>query len=360
MKNKRTIIVITEEKKEFTARAVKEMFAGLSEYAVIIIGTSELTGIAENFVTEKVLREDGKIVAAYRRVKGFIRNRKLDKIPKHKMSYKSNDIKHRKIANILSRYNPNLIVLDAPDVLSETVACRDKFAPDVPVYMIIDDYFLNKQLINNGIGAYFVENIAIKTVLVNEGIAEDRVKLIDLPVPNAFLEQNCEAFAERFDLDPNKKTVLFAAGCDGDGIEYALEEAEPCRQDYNFLVYAGNDRGLNARLTAKKYKVFNEGVYPGTLCAAADVIVARPLSHYLSAAFASKKPFLMLAPIGESEKRTADYIRGYITDVTESTALIKALSDGLNGEFYVKNPNPDNREKVDLFACLNDIKQNKI
>ncbi len=324
MQNKKTVLIFTDAARAMSASAVKEqLLEELPDAVVIIIDDLELHADAVRDYIEKVFKlkvnfEKNRAVREERKLA-----RKIDETPKSSNVYKLQN-SYKKMENIFNRYTPDLVVTIGYGAFNEAVAVRDKLCAKTRIASVIDDYALNRQLINTYIDAYVVENMAVKTTLVNNYVKESRISLADIPVRKSFvLAPPQSKVLEELRLETKLPTLLSVA-CAEKGCEQ-FETLAAYKDKFNILVYTGTNRAAYSEASGTGLAAYNEGTAIETLYAAADVVLTNPDSYYVAAARETGKLIALWTPASAIEKRNAAFLAGMTADCSDRHRLTRFL-----------------------------------
>lgn len=326
MLNKKTVLIFTDASRALSASAVKEQILDeIPDAVVIIIDDLELHADAvrdyiENVFKLKVNFEKNRAIREERRLA-----RKIDEMPKSTNIFKLQN-SYKKMENIFNRYTPDLVVTIGYGAFNEAVAVRDKLNAKTRIASVIDDYALNRQLINTYIDAYVVENMAVKTTLVNNYVKESRISLADIPVRKSFREappQN--KVAEDMKLERKLPTLLCVA-CSDKGVDVAEFETLAAYKDkFNILVYTGTNRAMYSASAGLGLAAYNEGTALEILYSAADVVLTPPDSYYVAAARETGKLIALWEASCAIERRNAAFLAGFVIDCSDRHRLNRFL-----------------------------------
>ena len=324
MQNKTTVLIFTDAVRALSASAVKEqILEELADAVVIIIDDLELHADAvrdyiENVFKLKVNFEKNRAVREERRLA-----RKIDETPKSTNAYKLQN-SYKKMENIFNRYTPDLVVTIGYGAFNEAVAVRDKLGAKTRIASVIDDYALNRQLINTYIDAYVVENMAVKTTLVNNYVKEGRITLADIPVRKSFVEAPPQAkVLDDMRLEKKLPTLLSVAFEEKGDAQF--ETLAAYKDKFNILVYTGMNRAAYSQAVGASLAAYNEGTSIETLYAAADVVLTPPNSYFVAAARETGKLIALWAPSSAIERRNAAFLAGITADCSDRHRLTRFL-----------------------------------
>ncbi len=330
MKSKKTVLIITDPRGESNANAIRAMLSTQKDLLAIIIGKGEFRGIVARVAKDRLVSEGGTIFTQWEKVKEKLYERRSDDKKKWDLAYNSKNYAHRKMVNAITRYTPDVIIVNADSMLECVLVGRKQARPDAKVVVVPAEFSINKQYLSEEVDLYIVHNEAMKVEFETHGIVSEKIAIAGLPTdPKGQKEHKASEaiYIEKGVVEASKKTVLFlAATNDAQGIEYALEEAMPAKNDYNYLVYCGRDRKLLQYCKENGITAYNEGSDYYELVNIADYVVTRPIASNLIASFAQKNVIYMLAAVGKVEERYAANVAETVINVSKSTDLIARLS----------------------------------
>ena len=311
MLNRRTAIIFTDADRANSAGAVRQQLSELLPGgAVIVIDSAELYADAFKDFLEKVFG----IPANIEKRLAALRKRRIKSLvfvtPESVNCFKSTDA-YKRMENILNRYTPELVVCIGFGAFNEAVAVRDKQKASFKVVSYIDDFALNRQLINTYLDGYVVANMAIKTTLVNAKVAEDSVKLASCAVGKGFLTapEKVEALNE-LKLTAAKPIVLIQCSGEGDYTPY-FSAAARFGDEFTALAYCGDNRTAYKQALNSGLYAYNEGTSLPLLYAAAEAVMTPPESYYAAAAAVTGRILALTAPRNRLEMLNAEVLAPY-------------------------------------------------
>lgn len=336
MKNKKTVLIFANEKSGIFARAIKERLAPVKDILCIIIGEDEFRSTGMQIAKDILLNPDGLIIKTAKKLLEGSEERSIDKVPSPDITYKDRSVSYLKMRNVLSRYNPMLIIMMSGALSPEVLSVRAKFSPETKVFMLVKDFAIHCGIINPHIDKYFVENMAVLTMLTNAGVKEKKIAISNLPVSevyDVFIEK--QDACEKLELDPFIPVVLFCAyGKHTEQDKTALRELKEFASRCNVVAYCGGDRELLDYAMGIPFKAFNEGGDLNLLYSAADLVVTRPVSKTLIEAAYKQVLTVLLPPSSEMEKRSIKGLKGLAVDASAKGGLVTFLDDYLRTEGY--------------------------
>lgn len=330
MKSKKTVLIFTDPRGEANANAIRAMLASEPDTLTIIIGKGEFRGMVARVAKDRLVAEGGVVATQWEKIKNRLYDKRSDDKKKWDLKYNSKNYAHRKMVNALTRYTPDVIIVNADSMLECVLVGRKQACPDAKVVVVPAEYSINLQFVCEYVDNYIVHNSLIKQDFVDSGVPEEKIIVTGMPIdPNGLKQHGASLskYVDKFGLNASKKTVLFlGAANDTQGIEYALEEAMPAKDDYNYVVYCGRDRNLLQYCKSHGLTALNEGTDIYELVNFADYVVTRPISANLTASFAQQNVIYLLSAVGKVEERYAENIAEAVVNVSKSTDLIAKLS----------------------------------
>lgn len=354
MLNRRTALIFTDADRANAATAVKQQLGELMPGgAVIIIDDAELYADAFKDFLEKVFGIPANIEKrlADRREKKI---RSLVGITPQSVNAFKNADEYKRMENILNRYTPELVVSIGFGAFNEAVAVRDKQGANFKVVAYIDDFALNRQLINTYLDGYVVSDMAIKTTLVNAKVDEDSVKLASLAVGKGFLTAPPKAEAlNGLKISAAKPVVTMVCTGKGDYAEY-FSAAARFSDEITFLAYCGENRVSYRQAIKYGFCAYNEGASLPELYSAAEAVMTPPESYYAAAAAATGKILALTAPRDNLEKMNAVALQPYSEKAFDEYAAENFFRHLLAGKLKpVPVPMPESGVGEALMSFVN-------
>lgn len=323
MKERKTAIIFTEEERAITATAIKEELLRIDSSAiVVIIGMMEIRNhVLADFISSviKVNVNPTKIVS---KTKQRVEYKNINKIPSCKLKYKNNTT-FRNMENILLRYNPALVITVGIGATEEVCATKEKIKSNFKVISVIDDYALNKNLIYSFVDAFLVENIAVKTEMVNNYIKEDIIYLADIPVMSSLKEEiKKEQASLKTGVDITKPTVLLVvAPNDTDAYKHQIKTIDRFREKYNIRIFVYDNPEAVSLANGHNLKASTDLDELNLLYSVADIVISCPFSAVLEPAFMKGKLVGLGAPQTALEKKIFCYLSDRVAPCENANRL---------------------------------------
>jgi processive 1,2-diacylglycerol beta-glucosyltransferase len=240
------------------------------------------------------------------------------KIVKNSSSLKNflHKTSHKKISKLFARYRP------------ETVVCTQAFpcgmvadykrAYNIPVTLIgvLTDFEPHSFWVNEGVDYYVVPTLEAKERMVAMGVNPDIIKIYGIPIKAKFATQlDKRPILERYNLDPEKPTILVMGGGQGLGpIKTTVKSLIHMEMDLQVIVLAGkNEKIVNSlrRTAAKSDKKIMVCEYVNNvdeLMEISSLIISKPGGITTAECLAKGLPMVIVDPIPGQETRNTDFL----------------------------------------------------
>lgn len=337
MKGKKTVLIFTEAERAITATAVKEIFLGIDPKIIaIIIDVMELRNMALTDFLSNILSVDINLEKIEAKLEKRSAYRNIDKITPLDLSVKSK-ASYRNMENILLRYIPDLIITIGTGAVVEACAIRKKLDGSFKVVTVVDDYVLNKNLIYELVDLYLVENIAVKTDMVNSYVPESKILISDIPLMKTLNPSIVDIQSVSLLGFENKlpTLLLIIAPNDKEHYKWQIEVLARYSGKYNILIFAYDNEQCVAKFMPKELSIYTDINKLNMLYDASDIILACPYSAILEPAFRKGKLVALSGHNNELEKRTFEFIKNITAPCENEQRLIYFLDKYPREEYEI-------------------------
>lgn len=273
----------------------------------------------------------------------------------------------RPIASIINRLNTRIfsriLIQENPDFIVSTHFLPSEIAADLKteqkitskLITIVTDFGVHPFWVSEGTDTYVVASGFTKRQLLLEGIAENNIKELGIPIESKFLkEYNKEELFKKFNLQQNKFIVLIETGSFGIGPIEAIVDL--LYKDVQILVVCAKNKRLYKRLKNKNYpdvKVLGFVNNMHELMAVSDIIITKPGGLSISESLAMDLLPIFIVPIPGQEKENikalAHYGIGiYLEDINKIRDTVMGFRDHSEKLQEIKN---SIRKIKKPFAC---------
>lgn len=328
MLNKIKAVFFTDTYKTSVTNTLKSEFAS-EDRVGIIVAKNEVESVLKNNLLDRIVPTDSNLRYKIRNTILPLQNIASSKIKKKPIPFINfNKGIENRIKNALFRYNPQIIFVTDHTILDYCIKAVTQLGKGTKIVVPIDEFTLDKRIVNKNVDLYFVDNMELKQALSNEGVAEDRIEIFDLPIDKKFFEPIAHDVAvKKLNMDTSKKNILISASCIGDErFKKLVNELSEASLEANFIFACGKNRSLLTLVRAKGFIGFNESLDMKLALTACDLVVTRPTTIFMQEAIAKRKEIFTIYPIDKIEQNNQNYLSvDKIKKFEDSKALIDAI-----------------------------------
>ncbi|MGJ7922556.1 MGDG synthase family glycosyltransferase [Neobacillus sp. LXY-4] len=223
--------------------------------------------------------------------------------------YGSQEITKRKYLSIFPYGSSKLgqiIAVEQPDAIINTFPTLavphflKKTNTNIPTYNVVTDYCLHHSWIHPAISKYYVATQRLKKQLAQNGIHQNKISITGIPVQSQFEQSLCRpTLFNKYQLNPNRKTVLIVAGAYGVSKEIkTISEGLKNDDRLQILIVCGRNHQLYDQLRMKfqrenNIKVFGYVTNMAELFELATCVITKPGGIILSEALNKTVPIVL-------------------------------------------------------------------
>ncbi|AZB43264.1 diglucosyl diacylglycerol synthase [Bacillus sp. FJAT-42376] len=218
---------------------------------------------------------------------------------------------HKRLHEIILKEDPDIIINTFPMIVVPEY--RRRTGTVIPTFNVITDFCLHKIWVHENIDKYYVANEHVKEKIVSLGIRPSAVKVTGIPIRSQFEEElDHDQLMEKYELDPNKKTLLIMAGAHG----VLKNVRELCQSFLQYdhlqtIVVCGKNQVLKDSLTPlanaypKQIKALGYVERVDELFRISSCMITKPGGITLSEASAIGLPVILYKPVPGQEKENS-------------------------------------------------------
>jgi len=220
-----------------------------------------------------------------------------------------------KLQQIVASERPDVVINTFP-VLAMPELCR-RLNVSVPIHNVLTDFTIHSRWIHPWVDKYYVATEDLRQELLESGVLQNQVTVSGIPLKQSFHDESRlskEEINAKYNLQPDKKTVLIMAGSYGvlQGLK-ALTRKLSGRTDTQSIIVCGKNAGLHEAMTKEfgsdpSYRIFGFVQNVHELMRVADCIVTKPGGVTLSEALHCELPILLYRPVPGQERENAVYL----------------------------------------------------
>ena len=242
------------------------------------------------------------------------------------ISSRSNKIFAIKLLKLLREKQPDIIISTHPfgSQMCSYLKRKGKITAEIATTMT--DFSPHDQwLVGSDFTDYFfVAHDKMKDYLISKNIPEEKIFATGIPISSRFLKQyNKEEILKEFDLQKDKKTILFFGGGEfGLGKTQTVEIFESLIRDFNDLqviAISGKNPKMKESFNniVQKYnkensvKILEYTNQVPELMSISDLVVSKPGGLTTSESLASNLPMIIINPIPGQEEENAEFLESH-------------------------------------------------
>ncbi|MEI8349694.1 MAG: glycosyltransferase [Candidatus Omnitrophota bacterium] len=210
---------------------------------------------------------------------------------------------------------------------------KKHFGIKIPLVAVVTDYHPHGFWLHPAVDKYVVACSEAKEALIREGVNEDKIEILGIPISVKFLtSQPREQVVREFGFNEQLRTVLIMGGGLGIGpIAKIAQTLDDSSCDFQTIVVCGKNKKLyewfidNKSRFKKPIFCFEYVDFIHRLMDVADVIVTKSGGITISEALAKGLAIIITKPIPGQEERNVNYL-------LSKQAVIRADEPALVGE----------------------------
>lgn len=242
------------------------------------------------------------------------------------ISSRSNKIFAIKLLKLLREKQPDIIISTHPFGSQMCSYLKRKGKITAKIATIMTDFSPHDQwLVGSDFTDYFfVAHDKMKDYLISKNIPEEKIFATGIPISSRFLKQyNKEEILKEFDLQKDKKTILFFGGGEfGLGKTQTVEIFESLIRDFNdlqIIAISGKNPKMKESFNniVQKYnkensvKILEYTNQIPELMSISDLVVSKPGGLTTSESLVSNLPMIIINPIPGQEEENAEFLESH-------------------------------------------------
>lgn len=236
----------------------------------------------------------------------------VDKIYNKRMMNLYFKMGHKRLHQIVQNEQPDIIINTFPMIVVPEY--RRKTGTVIPTFNVLTDFCLHKIWVHENIDKYYVATNHVKNKLTEIGVHPSSIKVTGIPIRAQFEEkQNQKEIYKKYQLDPNKKTLLIMAGAHGvlKNVKELCQTFITNRKDIQTVVVCGKNTLLKesleplAQMYPENFKVYSYVERVDELYQITSCMITKPGGITLTEATALGVPVILFKPVPGQEKENA-------------------------------------------------------
>ncbi len=233
----------------------------------------------------------------------------------------ANKVMALKLNKLFDEYKPDIVISTHPFGSQMTAFLKSKGKTNCILASVMTDFASHDQWLvgHEYIDYIFVSHDGMKKEIISKGVKASKVHATGIPLSNRFLQHfNRKEIKSSFDLDINKKTILFFGGGEfGLGKDKTLKILKAfidnIKDEYQIIAISGKNVKMQEKFEALVGDNPNVQVYGYTnevpeLMSISDLVVTKPGGLTITESLASGLPIVVINPIPGQEVENAEFL----------------------------------------------------
>lgn len=240
-----------------------------------------------------------------------------------KISNETNALMSKKLYNLIQKKSPDIIISTHPFATQMCGRLKRKGKINCKIATIMTDYEIHNQWLQESeyIDKYFVAHEGMKESMINLGINAEKIFPTGIPMSEKFLENfNRSEILKEFNLEENKKTVLFFGGGEmGLGKERTYEILETLIKEFtdiqviaisgrNEVMKEAFNRIVTNSNSSNRVKILEYTKKVPELMSISNLVITKPGGLTTTESLASELPIIIINPIPGQEEQNAEFL----------------------------------------------------
>ncbi len=240
-----------------------------------------------------------------------------------KISNETNALMSKKLYHLIQKKSPDIIISTHPFATQMCGRLKRKGKINCKIATIMTDYEIHNQWLQESeyIDKYFVAHEGMKESMINLGINAEKIFPTGIPMSEKFLENfNRSEILKEFNLEENKKTVLFFGGGEmGLGKERTYEILETLIKEFtdiqviaisgrNEVMKEAFNRIVTNSNSSNRVKVLEYTKKVPELMSISNLVITKPGGLTTTESLTSELPIIIINPIPGQEEQNAEFL----------------------------------------------------
>ena len=217
---------------------------------------------------------------------------------------------------LIKKYEADMVICTHPFPCAAASYLKQTGEINIPLITVMTDFCVHQFWLYKNIDIYFTANDLLKKEMVNQGLLEERIFVIFIPVGYNFrVDYNRDDLLAKFKLEKDKPVALIMGGGLGlGGVKNALCQLERLKKDIQILVITGANVALwsemNEYAQHSKHKIFVWGYSHNIqeFMSVATFLISKPGALTISEALTRELPMILHDPIPGPEVDNAKFV----------------------------------------------------
>ena len=239
------------------------------------------------------------------------------------ISNTTNKLMSYKLNSLLQEFKPDLVISTHPFSTQMCAILKKREKIDCKLATVLTDYHIHPQwlILYEYVDYFFVSNEKMKKDMIEEGIFDEKIFVTGIPVSQKFsLPFDKESIYNEFNLNSNKKTVLFFAGGEfglGRNTTFmVLKALIRLFKDTQIIAISGKNEKMNKKFnelveitnSSDRVKILEYTNKVPEIMSISSFVITKPGGLTVSECLASNLPIVIINPIPGQEEENAEFL----------------------------------------------------
>ncbi|MFH1900646.1 MAG: glycosyltransferase, partial [Candidatus Omnitrophota bacterium] len=228
----------------------------------------------------------------------------------------ANRIAFRKLLRLVRNLNPSCFVATQAFPCGIVADFKKKSGLKIPLIAVVTDYIPHRFWVHPSIDKYVVACQEAKEILIREGISDEKIKILGIPISVKFLNfYSKDEISDSLGFIRDLPSVLIMGGGLGLGsIEKIAETIDVLDCDFQIIVICGKNRKLYKWFVKNKLNFrkpifyFSYIGFVHKIMDFADIIITKAGGITISEALSKGSAIVVANPIPGQEERNVSYL----------------------------------------------------
>ncbi|MFH1504086.1 MAG: glycosyltransferase [Candidatus Omnitrophota bacterium] len=227
-----------------------------------------------------------------------------------------NRITFRRLSGFVKKYKPDCFVATQAFPCRLIADFKERFGLIIPLVAIVTDYHPHRFWIHPFVDKYVVACQEAKEALIHEGVEEEKIKILGIPISVNFLTAySKEQVSKELSFSKDLDSVLIMGGGLGIGPIKAVAKAlDVLNDNFQIIVVCGANKNLYDWFIRNKIK-FRKPIFVFSYTSSihkimdfSDIIITKGGGITVSEALAKNLSIIVVNPIPGQEERNVSYL----------------------------------------------------
>jgi len=222
---------------------------------------------------------------------------------------------HKKLQTLLEEFKPDCVVCSQAFPCGMVADYKKTYNLEVPLVAVVTDYAPHAYWIYDEIDNFVVANQESRQRLIREGIKQERIKILGIPIDNKFAKEvNKEKIAAGLGLDISLPIILVMGGGQGLGpVKKMIKSFNKIKAYFQVIVICGTNKKLlnwvkKYKLADKKLVALGYADNVDELMSISTLLITKPGGITSAEALSKGLPLMILHPIPGQEANNTQYL----------------------------------------------------